>query len=67
MERAFSIFHEYGLAFAFYLKHYSLLRTIPEARSELSLALGDMLALAIEITIFCDLAEVVVVDIVEHV
>ncbi|KAF9635045.1 Tetratricopeptide-like helical protein [Lasiodiplodia theobromae] len=52
MERAFSIFHEYGLAFAFYLKHYSLLRTIPEARSELSLALGDMLALAIEITIF---------------
>ncbi|KAL0256082.1 hypothetical protein SLS55_008474 [Diplodia seriata] len=52
MERAFSIFHEYGLAFAFYLRHYSLLRTIPEARSELSLALGDMLALAIEITIF---------------
>ncbi|KAH7050107.1 hypothetical protein B0J12DRAFT_699514 [Macrophomina phaseolina] len=52
MERAFSIFHEYGLAFAFYLRHYSLLRTIPEARQELSLALGDMLGLAIEITIF---------------
>ncbi|KAL1627735.1 hypothetical protein SLS56_006184 [Neofusicoccum ribis] len=52
MERAFSIFHEYGLAFAFYLRHYSLLRTIPEARQELSLALGDMLGLTIEITIF---------------
>lgn len=52
MERAFSIFHEYGLAFAFYLRHYTLLRTIPEARQELSLALGDMLGLTTEVTIY---------------
>ncbi|KAK8192024.1 uncharacterized protein BKA78DRAFT_250650 [Phyllosticta capitalensis] len=52
LERAFSIFHEYGLAFAFYLRNYSLLRSIPETRRELSLALSDMLGLSVEITVY---------------
>ncbi|KAK7538080.1 uncharacterized protein J3D65DRAFT_602122 [Phyllosticta citribraziliensis] len=52
LERAFSIFHEYGLAFAFYIRNYHILRSVPEARRELSLALSDMLALTIEITVY---------------
>ncbi|KAF2140797.1 uncharacterized protein K452DRAFT_51263 [Aplosporella prunicola CBS 121167] len=51
MERAFSIFHEYGLIFGFYIKNYGLLRSIPETRQEMSFALADMVNLVVEITV----------------
>ncbi|KAJ5888603.1 nacht domain protein [Penicillium taxi] len=52
LETVFAIFHEYGLIFDFYLRNYSLLRSIPEARQELSLALADILGLSVEITVY---------------
>ncbi|KAI3394758.1 hypothetical protein diail_2227, partial [Diaporthe ilicicola] len=51
LERAFGIYHEYGLTFDFYKRNISLLVSISEARRYLSLSLADMLGLSVEMTI----------------
>ncbi|KAK2600780.1 hypothetical protein N8I77_010288 [Diaporthe amygdali] len=51
LERAFGIYHEYGLIFDFYKRNISLLVSISEARRYLSLSLADMLGLSVEMTI----------------
>lgn len=52
LERAFGIFHEYGLVFDFYKRNIRLLVTISEARRYLSLSLADMLGLSVEMELF---------------
>ncbi|ROV96637.1 hypothetical protein VSDG_05608 [Cytospora chrysosperma] len=51
LERAFGIFHEYGLTFDFYKRNISMLVSISEARRYLSLSLADMLGLSVEMSI----------------
>lgn len=51
IERAFSIFHQFGLVFTFYIRNYGILREIAEARQEMGLALADMLTLIVEVTV----------------
>lgn len=51
LERAFGLFHEYGLVFDFYKRNISLLVSISEARRYLSLSLADMLGLAVEVSL----------------
>lgn len=51
LERAFGLFHEYGLVFDFYKRNISLLVSISEAKRYLSLSLADMLGLSVEISL----------------
>ncbi|KAK7743825.1 hypothetical protein SLS53_003844 [Cytospora paraplurivora] len=51
LERAFALFHEYGLTFDFYKRNISLLVSIAEAKRYLSLSLVDILALTVEMSI----------------
>ncbi|KUI73490.1 hypothetical protein VM1G_08814 [Cytospora mali] len=51
LERAFGIFHEYGLTFDFYKRNISMLVSISEVRRYLSLSLADMLALSVEMSV----------------
>jgi hypothetical protein len=51
LERAFAMFHEYGMAMEFYKRNLSLLVAMPEARRHLSLALGDLVWLAVDMAI----------------
>ena len=52
MERVFSIFNQFGLAFAFYLRNYTLLSSMFESRQEMSFALADALSFAVEVTVY---------------
>jgi hypothetical protein len=52
MERAFAIFNQFGLAFAFYLRNYNLLSSVSESRDELGFALADTLTLAVDVTVY---------------
>ncbi|KAF2091004.1 hypothetical protein K490DRAFT_34171 [Saccharata proteae CBS 121410] len=51
MEKAFFMFHEYGHVFAFYMRNYTILRSIAEARQELGLAMADMVGLSVEVVL----------------
>ncbi|PSR87263.1 hypothetical protein BD289DRAFT_241997 [Coniella lustricola] len=51
LERAFSLFHDYGLVFDFYKRNIRLLVSISEARRYLSLSLADMLGLSVDLSV----------------